>query len=801
MQASDPGSILARATAAHQAGNLGEAEKLYQAALQHSAGNIEVLYRLSVLNAQRGRLDAALQLAERALSGNTGIAQLHFHRAELLAALRRSEAAVDAYRKALDLNPNHLEALNNLADTLIAMERIDEAEPLLEKALAVNAAYVPALNNRANLRKLKGRSAEALRDFDRAVALSDGDPSVLFNRSGVLLSMRRHAQAEADCRRILARAPQHIGALFNLCKAQSGQGRLQDALATSDTLIGLQPGNPMAWCDRGSLLAALQRHQEAWACFDKALKIEPNLSDAWFASGMLYSALLQHDAALKCFRRVYALKPNDAGASCRLGETLRRMGRVDEALAAFQDTLRIDPEHPFVRGQVAWLKLHRCNWHDVDSDLAAVVRAVREGRPSALALDAVALSDSAEVQLRSARAHVAQAHPPPRTSLWNGERYRNPRVKVAYLSADFRDHPVSYLIAGLLEQHDRSRFEVFGFSLEDQGDSALGARVAAAMEQFAVVKGKSDEEIARLLRGQQIDIAVDLMGHTAQARTGAFALRPCPVQVNYLGYPGTLGTDFHDYIVADAYVIPRGMEHLYSEKVVRLPHTFQCNDSKRGVVTNVPGRAQAGLPEEGTVYCCFNASAKFTPTVFDLWMRILREVPRSLLWLPAAHPVLQANLRKETQARGIDVQRLVFAPHVKGYADHIARLSLADVFLDTLPYNAHTTASDALWAGVPVVTRPGEALAARVAGSLLHAIGMPELITATPEEYVALAVRLGSEAQFLAATKAKLAANRATQPLFDTDRFRRHIEAAYVAMWERVQRGEPPDHLTIAPIG
>jgi len=308
-----------------------------------------------------------------------------------------------------------------------------------------------------------------------------------------------------------------------------------------------------------------------------------------------------------------------------------------------------------------------------------------------------------------------------------------------------------------------------------------------------------DAEVARQLREQEIDIAVDLMGPTLHSRPEIFALRPCPVQVNYLGYPGTTGAGFHDYIIADPYVMPPGMERHYAEKVVRLPDTFQCNDSKRSAAARAVSRADAGLPQEGVTYCCFNNSAKFAPATFDLWMRILHAVPGSVLWLFADHPNAQGNLRKEAQARAIDPQRLVFAPRVD-YPEHLARLALADVFLDTLPFNAGTTASDALWAGVPVVTRPGEAFAARMAGSLLHAIGMPGLIANTPQEYVALAVRLGSDPAFLAATKATLAANRATKPLFDTERFRRHIEAAYLAMWERTQRGEPPADLAIAPI-
>jgi predicted O-linked N-acetylglucosamine transferase (SPINDLY family) len=410
------------------------------------------------------------------------------------------------------------------------------------------------------------------------------------------------------------------------------------------------------------------------------------------------------------------------------------------------------------------------------------------------------MTDSGEDQLRCAQIYAAHEHPKVAQPVWRGERYDNSRIRVAYMSADFRDHPVSYLIPRLLELHDRNRFEVYGFSLMEETTSAFGARVKRAFEHFEVVKNVGDVELARMLRDLRIDIAIDLMGPTNFNRKEVLSMRPCPIQVSYLGYPGTSGTEFLDYIIADAYVVPSGFERFYSEKIVRLPDTFQCTDAERRAADPAVTRSEVGLPDAAIVYCCFNNSAKFSPAIFDLWMQILRQVPRGVLWLFAGHPTLQQNLAKEATARGIDAKRLFFAPRVE-YPLHLRRMMLADVFLDTLPFNAGTNASDALWAGVPVVTRSGEAFASRMAGSLLHAIGMPGLITNTPEEYVALAVRLGNDPALLAATKAKLAANRLTQPLFDTDRFRRHLEAAYVAMWERTQRGEPPDHLTIAPMG
>ena len=792
-------SALEQARAALHAGDPARAERHYQAALRADGNNVEVLYELSVVNARLGRLEAALTLVERALALGAGIAQLHFHHAELLAALHRTDAAVVAYRRALAIDPDHLHALNNLADSLNAMGRAAEALPLLERALALKPGYAPALNNRANALQALGRLEEALRGFDAALAASPGNPDILSNRASALLMLKRHAEAEADCHQALAKDPNNVGALFNLGKGQARRGDTAAALASFDAVLALRPQHAGAWCDRGSVLAGMGRHKEAWACFDKSLAIDPDFAEAWLASGTLYSSLGQYEAALECFRRAFVMQPDNAEAVLSLAETLRSFGRDEEAILAFEQASRIDPDLPHIRGQLASIKLHRCNWLDIERDIAALVERARAGKQVSAPLDFLLMTDKAEDQLACARIFTRAKFPRTTAPLWRGERYASRRIRLAYVSADFRDHPVAYLIAGLLEQHDRSRFEMFGYSLTGESASESGLRARRAFEHFSVVKDVPDSDIARQLREQEIDIAVDLMGPTLHSRTGIFALRPCPVQVNYLGYPGTTGTGFHDYIIADPYVIPPGMERHYAEKVVRLPDTFQCNDSRRSAATRALSRTDAGLPQEGVVYCCFNNSAKLSPATFDCWMRVLREVPGSVLWLFADHPILQANLRKEAQARGIDPQRLVFAP-VAPYPEHLARMQLADVFLDTLPFNAGTTASDALWAGVPVVTRSGEAFAARMAGSLLHAIGMPELIANTPEEYVALAVRLGRDPAFLAATKATLAANRATKPLFDTDRFRRHIEAAYLAMWERTQRGEPPADITVAAV-
>jgi predicted O-linked N-acetylglucosamine transferase (SPINDLY family) len=384
--------------------------------------------------------------------------------------------------------------------------------------------------------------------------------------------------------------------------------------------------------------------------------------------------------------------------------------------------------------------------------------------------------------------------------IWKGERYHHDRIRLAYLSADFRVHACSFLLAGLFEHHDRGRFETIAISFGDDDQSEMRSRVMAAFEHFIDVRNQGDLEVARLMRGLEVDIAVDLTGHTLSSRTGILAQRPAPVQVNYLGFPGTMGAPYMDYLIADAVVVPPGQEAHYAEKIVYLPECFQANDDRRGVGAMKPTRSAAGLPGSGFVFCCFNNSYKITPSLFERWLRLLKAVPGSVLWLFASRPVVVQNLRAEARRRGADPGQLVFAEALP-YADYLARMQLADLFLDTLPFNGGTTASDALWAGVPVLTCPGEAFASRMAASLLSAIGLPELITHSLEEYESLALELARNPQRLAEIKSKLARNRDTYPLFDTDRFRRHIEAAYTTMWERYQRGEPPASFAVASIG
>jgi len=443
--------------------------------------------------------------------------------------------------------------------------------------------------------------------------------------------------------------------------------------------------------------------------------------------------------------------------------------------------------------------MHMCEWDGLEQQIANLGVRIKSGKRASTPFPSLAASASAAEQLQCARTFALHKHPLSSRPVWNGERYRHERIRVGYVSGEFREHATSYLVAELFELHDRSRFEVFGVSTEAPDQSPMARRVARACEHFLDVSAQPDRAVASLLRNHEIDILLDLNGYFGRARTNVFAARAAPVQVNYLGFPGTMGAEYMDYIIADRHVIPEDQRHYFTEHVVYLPDSYQANDSKRKISEETPTRAAAGLPERGIVYCCFNNNHKILPGTFDIWMRLLGRIEGSVLWLLQGNPAVSDNIRREAQRRGVAPERIVFAPRVK-LEDHLARHRLADLFLDTLPHNAHTTASDALWAGLPVLTCMGTTFAGRVAGSLLNAVGLTELITQTAEDYEALALKLAADAPLLADIKAKLARNRTVFPLFDTDRFRRHIEAAFVTMWERSQRGEPAAGFAVSPL-
>jgi len=572
-------------------------------------------------------------------------------------------------------------------------------------------------------------------------------------------------------------------------------GRLEDAIRCYEKAIAIRPDYHEAYNSLGNTLRSLDRHEEAFTQYAKAVTIKPDYVDARINHGDALAELQRDEEAIAVYDDALALRPNHADILAKRGEALFRLRRDAEALACFEAALSTDPDHDFAFDGLARCASKTCDWPRTRSVLQELHGRVAKGRffqPFTF----LGYSSDAALQLACAKRFVRQQVPLRPPPLWSRGTWRNRKIKIAYVATGFSEHPTAYLTAELIEIHDRSRFEILGVSLGADDQSEIRARLIRAFDQFYDGRKKPDREIAQQLNDLQVDIVVDRSGYTANARPGIFACRPAPIQVNYIGYPGTLGASFYDYIIADATVLPFDQEQFYTEKIVRLPDSYLVNDSKRPTTTRALTREEAGLPADGFVFCCFNNCYKITPPVFDIWMRLLRRVEGSVLWLFSERATAMSNLRREAAARGIDPSRLVFAPRVP-QADHLARHRLADLFLDTLPYNAHTTASDALWVRLPVVTCCGQTFAGRVAASLLRAIGMPDLVTDNLEAYEELALRIASEPSVLQAFRERLSRNKLSHPLFDTDRYRRHIEAAYVRMWECWQRGEAPASFTV----
>ena len=547
------------------------------------------------------------------------------------------------------------------------------------------------------------------------------------------------------------------------------------------------------------MLRELKRPPDALVDYDRALSLKPDHAETLNNRGNALRDLHGPEEALACYERALSLKGDYVEALYNRGRALRDLKRDQEAVQALARLLELAPDFAFAKGSLLHWSMACCDWTQFASLTEAIDNDVRAGKQSAEPFGYQGTSHSVRDLQRCAEIFAAARFPRPRTSVWNGERYHHAKIRLGYLSGEFRTQATAILMAELFELHDRSRFELFAFDNGWGDASEIRARIEKAFDEIVDISRLSDLQAASMIGHRQIDILVNLNGYFGRARQGIFGHRASPIQVNYLGFPGTLGADYMDYIVADRYVIPPEHAAFYSEKVVHLPDSYQVNDSKRRIAERTPTRAEVKLPESGFVFCCFNNNYKITPEAFALWMRLLRGVEGSVLWLLQDNAAVSRNLRREAEQRGVGAERLVFAPRLK-LDEHLARHRLADLFLDTLPYNAHTTASDALWAGLPVLTCMGNTFAGRVAGSLLNAVGLPELITHSLAEYEALALRLATTPSRLSALRAKLAQNRNCYPLFDTERFRRHIESAYITMWERYQRGEPPASFAVQPL-
>ena len=641
----------------------------------------------------------------------------------------------------------------------------------------------------------------------------------------------RANDAEELCRRILAGAPDDFTANSILGAIRFGQGRPAEALEFFDRAARTTPGFAI-FSNRGAALQMLGRLDEALASYDAALALEPNHAVLLYNRGRTLEDLGRLDEALAAYQKALSLNPNYALALNNLGNTLRALNRPDEALAAYDRALGIEPgqtqalynranlkwmvkndyhggladlerlvalnpDYDYARGELLFLRMKGGDWRDFERERRAINAGVKAGRRVIQPFHYQALSDSPADLQHCAEIFTSHHYPPRPQGSRNARAHQ--KIRLGYVAGEFRDHATSWLMAGLFERHDRDRFEIFAFDNGWDDASPTRGRLARAFGRITDISRLSDPAAAATIAGQEIDILVNLNGYVGLHRAGIFAAQPAPLQVNYLGSPATMGAPYMDYIIADRVLIPVEDEPFYTEKVVTLPESYQANDNARAVPGDPPSRAALSLPENGFVFGSFNSSYKLTPEVFAVWMNILKAVPDSVLWLLENNPDFARHLRRAAADADVAPQRLVFAP-VLPPDRHLGRLQAAGLFLDPFPCGGHTTASDALWAGVPVLTCRGHAFGGRVAASLNAAIGMSELTVENLDDYQALALALARDPARLTALRQKLAANRLTAPLFDTARLRRHLESAFTTMWEIHRRGENPRAFAVSPM-
>jgi protein O-GlcNAc transferase len=672
-----------------------------------------------------------------------------------------------------------LNALNQQAVQALQSGDLATADLLIGQLQAARPGH-PLVNYLLGaLRIRQGRSAEAMEPLEAAHRAKPDNVSVLLHMGNALQDLKRFEEAVARYDSALTLKPDFADALNNRGNALGALSQFDAALASFDAALAIAAHDAGTWYNRGSLLQKMGRYEDAIACFDRALAIDPNHAVALSNKGSALVELRQPAAGLACLERAIALQPGNPAFRMNRASALSQMDRFGEALAEYDQVRAIAPDFPRMFGQMALTALYESNWPRMVKIGAELPSRVHRGETGIDPWTLISYGAGKELLRECARNVMREAVPQPLPPLWKGERYGHDRIRLAYVSADFGAHPVGFHLVELLERHDRSRFEVIAISSGRDDGSDIRARIIAACDQFHDLSQTSDQEVAEKMRALEVDIAVDLSGHTHGTRIGSFERRPAPIQAAWLGFPGTGGAREMDFIIGDGIVTPAEHQPFYDEKIVTLPGSFFPIGGSD--IAEPPTRAEAGLPDHAFVFCCFNRNWKISQAVFDIWLRLLSQVPGSVLWLREYTPGSNANLTTWAEKSGIDTKRLIFAERMP-LNEHLARHALADLFLDTQPYGAHATAADALRAGLPVLTQIGEVFASRVGASLLTAAGLPELITHTPEEYEATALALARDPARLKSLREKLAANRASAPLFDTQRFTRGLEAAYESM-------------------
>lgn len=721
-----------------------------------------------------------------------------FNQAQTLSQQGRLAEAQALCRKVLQLQPRHYNALNLLGLIALGQNEPAVAVDVLRRATLANPKDVAARSNLGNAHYMLGNLEQAVASYDVALALQPTFADAHYNRGTALRGLRLHPQAIEAFDRAIALMPDYVQAHNNRGNSLRDLGRPQEAIGSYERALTLKPDLAEAHNNRGTAQRDLRLYAEALASLDRALELKPDYAEAYNNRGNVQRDLGMLEAAVGSYSMAIKYRTDYADAYNGRATVLFDLKKYEAAIADYEQVISLNGRTAGLRGQYLQVKMFICDWSGAEAALEDIEERIRRGEPASNPFCLIARTGSAAFQRTSAEVWIRSEFPPSESLPALQRALNRDKISVGYFSADFYNHATLQLMAQMFELHDQSKFDITALSFGPDVKDVMSNRLAATNIRLINVRNKSDREVVELARSLQLDIAVDLKGFTHDCRPGIFAMRAAPIQVNYLGYPGTMGADYIDYLIADRVLIPASSQKYYSEKIAYLPNSYQVNDSRRTVAERIFTREELELPATGFIFCCFNNTYKTTPEVFTVWMNILRQVEGSVLWLLQDSPEGAANLKREASLRGIDPGRLVFARRMPA-PEHLSRQRLADLFIDTWPYNAHTTASDALWVGLPLLTCAGEAFADRVAASLLTAVGLPELITTTSSDYEQLAIELARNPAALAAIREKLSHNRGTYPLFNAALFTRHIESAYTKIAARMRTGLAPEHIYIDP--
>lgn len=699
--------------------------------------------------------------------------------------------------QALDSDPKNTSALNNFASTLIELNRFDEAIEKLNLAVAIKNDYAEAYFNLGNLYFKIKKYKEAIEKYKIAVERKPAYAGAYNNLGSVQIELCQFEDATHSFEQAIKINPNFADAHFNNGNALRKLKRHNEAVESYLIALKIIPNHAKSCCNLAASLVDLGRMKEAEDFYCKAISIDPNYAEAHYNLANLLKKLKRYEESLFSFDMAISLNHSLVEAHSNRGTLLAELNKFDAAVMSYKNALLIQPEIDYVFGQMLHLKMKQCDWSNFSEMTSIYIEGLAKQKKIMPPFAALGLIDYSALHLLCSKIFTNTKYPKSGSyfNFINASEVK--KIRIGYFSADFHNHATMHLMAQVFELHDPKKFEIYGFSFGPNIQDEMRVRVSKSFYKFVDVSESSDIQIANMSRDWGIDIAVDLKGHTKDSRTGIFAEGAAPIQISYLGYPGTMGAEYIDYIIADRIVIPEECQAYYSEKVIYLPHCYQVNDSNRKISNKKFSKEQLGLPSSGFIFCCFNNNYKITPEVFECWMRILQAVEGSVLWLLEDNEFASNNLRLEARSKGISSDRLIFASRMPA-DEHLARHQFADLFLDTYPCNAHTTASDSLWAGLPVLTLMGESFASRVAASLLNTLNLKELITQSLIAYEKRAIQLAMQPSQLDEIKKKLSKSILNSPLFRTKTFTHHLEDAYTAAYKRHKDGKQPDHIHVA---